>query len=291
MRLLLKINIVLIVVTVSGMALSYQIAYRLLQANARSEIQGNARLLIESALAVRMYTNRQISPLLKTQSRYEFLPQRVAAYSAKEYFANLRQKFPDYSYREATLNPTNPVDRADDWEADVVRYFRINSGAQELIGERDTAVGRTLWLARPLRVGEESCLECHSVPGAAEQSMIEKYGTANGFGWVFKDVVGAQIVSVPSAVPVQRANAALNGFALVLVGLFCFLFVVGNALMTVLVVRPVLRLSSIADKVSLGEEAPEFQVKGRDEIAALGTSFNRLRTSLKLAMSALSAPG
>src|SRR3974377_496764 len=140
MRLLLKINVVLIVVSLIGLSLSYTGADRLLQANARSEVQGNARLLVESALAVRMYTNKQISPLLKTQSRYGFLPQRVAAYSAKEYFSNLRQKFPDYTYREATLNPTNPLDRADDWEADVVRHFREHADAKELVGERDTAV-------------------------------------------------------------------------------------------------------------------------------------------------------
>lgn len=288
MRLLLKINAVLIVVSLIGLALSYRVADRLLQENARSEIQGNARLLVESALAVRTYTNKQINPLLKTQSRYGFLPQRVAAYSAKEYFNNLRQQFPDYTYREATLNPTNLADRADDWEAEVVRYFRDNADVKELIGERDTAVGRTLYLARPIRIGDEACLECHSSVAVAPQSMLDKYGTANGFGWQLKDVVGAQIVSVPYAVPVQRANAALSGFVRVLVGLFVFLFVVGNILMTTLVVRPVVKLSTIADQVSKGNmDAPEFPAKGGDEIAALGLSFNRLRISLRKAILAL----
>jgi HAMP domain-containing protein len=288
MRLLLKINAVLIVLSLIGLALSYRVADRLLQENARSEIQGNARLLVESALAVRTYTNRQINPLLKTQSRYGFLPQRVAAYSAKEYFNNLRQQFPDYTYREATLNPTNLADRADDWEAEVVRHFRDNADVKELIGERDTAVGRTLYLARPIRIADEACLECHSSVAVAPQSMLDKYGTANGFGWALKDVVGAQIVSVPYAVPVQRANAALSGFVRVLVGLFVFLFVVGNILMTTLVVRPVVKLSTIADQVSKGNmDAPEFPTKGGDEIAALGLSFNRLRISLRKAILAL----
>ena len=288
MRLLLKINAVLIVVTLIGLALSYRVADRLLQENARSEIQGNARLLVESALAVRTYTNKQINPLLKTQSRYGFLPQRVAAYSAKEYFNNLRQQFPDYTYREATLNPTNLADRADDWEAEVVRHFRDNAAVKELIGERETAVGRTLYLARPIRIADEACLECHSSVAVAPQSMLETYGTANGFGWQLKDVVGAQIVSVPYAVPVQRANAALSSFVRVLVGLFVFLFVVGNILMATLVVRPVVKLSTIADQVSKGNmDAPEFPVKGGDEIAALGVSFNRLRISLRKAILAL----
>jgi HAMP domain-containing protein len=288
MRLLLKINAVLIVVSLIGLALSYRVADRLLQENARSEIQGNARLLVESALAVRTYTNKQINPLLKTQSRYGFLPQRVAAYSAKEYFKNLRQQFPDYTYREATLNPTNLADRADDWEAEVVRHFRDNADVKELIGERETAVGRTLYLARPIRIADAACLECHSSVAVAPQSMLDTYGTANGFGWQLKDVVGAQIVSVPYAVPVQRANAALSSFARILAGLFVFLFVVGNILMTTLVVRPVVKLSAIADQVSKGNmDAPEFPAKGGDEIAALGLSFNRLRISLRKAILAL----
>jgi HAMP domain-containing protein len=288
MRLLLKINVVLIVVSLIGLAVSYRVADRLLQDNARREVQGNARLLVESALAVRLYTNRQISPLLKTQSRYGFLPQRVAAYSANEYFKNLRQKFPDYTYREATLNPTNPLDRADDWEADVVRHLRDNADVKELIGERDTPIGRTLYLARPIRVVDQTCLECHSSANAAPQSMLDKYGTANGFGWQLNDVVGAQIVSVPYGVPEQHAKAVLKSFVQVLLGLFAFLFVVGNVLMTTLVVRPVLKLSAIADQVSKGHmDAPEFPAKGGDEISELGLSFNRLRISLKKAISAL----
>lgn len=289
MRLLLKINVVLIVVSLIGLAVSYRVADRLLHENARREVQGNARLLVESALAVRLYTNRQISPLLKTQSRYGFLPQRVAAYSANEYFRNLRQKFPDYTYREATLNPTNPLDRADDWEADVVRHLRDNADVKELIGERDTPIGKTLYLARPLRVVDQTCLECHSSVNGAPQSMLDKYGTANGFGWQLNDVVGAQIVSVPYAVPVRHAEALLSSFVYVLLGLFLFLFVVGNILMTTLVVRPVLKLSAIADQVSKGHmDAPEFAAKsGGDEIAELGLSFNRLRISLRKALAAL----
>ena len=288
MRLLVKINLILIAVSLLGLVVSYQVADRLLQANARREVEGNARLLVESALAVRMYTNRQINPLLKTQSHYYFLPQRVAAYSAKEYFKNLRQKFPEYTYREATLNPTNPLDRADDWEADVVRHLRDNTDVKEVIGERETAIGRTLYLARPIRVVDETCLECHSSVKAAPTNMVDKYGVANGFGWQLNDIVAAQIVSVPYRVPVQHANVVLNSFVQVLVGMFVFLFIVGNVLMTTLVVRPVLRLAKIADQVSKGNmDAPEFPARGGDELSDLSLAFNRLRISLKKALTAL----
>ena len=288
MKLLFKVNILLVIVFLLGLAASYSVAQRLLFENARSEIQGNARIMMESALAVRAYTVSQVKPLLDTQMRYRFLPQTVSAYAATEYFNNLRKTFPEYSYKEATLNPTNPRDRAVDWEVDVVNHFRENSDAKEMMGDRDAATGKTLWLARPLRIGDPKCLQCHSSVDAAPATMIEQYGAANGFGWQLKDVVGAQIVSIPYQLPLQRAHDTLQNFVYLLVALFLFLFVTVNILLTLLVVRPVRRLATIADQVSLGAmDAPDFPNRGSDEIGALGASFNRMRRSLVEALKML----
>ncbi len=288
MKLLLKINIVLIAVFLAGLAVSYGIAKRLLLQNARLEIQDNARIMMQSAKAVRQYTASQIAPLLGTQMRYQFLPQSVPSYSATEYFNNLRQSFPEYAYKEATINPTNPRDRAADWEVDVVNYFRENASAKEMIGERDGATGTTLYLAHPLRIEDPACLQCHSAVEKAPQTMIDRYGNANGFGWQLKDVIGAQIVSVPYDLPLQRANNALKSFVYLLIGSFLFLFVTVNVLLGLLVVRPVRRLAATADQVSLGTlDAPPFETRGNDEIAALGLSFNRMRRSLVEALNML----
>ena len=288
MKLLLKINIIMVIVFLLGLAAAYTVADRLLLRNARAEIQNNARIMMESALAVRAYTVSQIKPLLDTQMHYKFLPQTVPSYSATEYFNILRKTFPEYAYKEATLNPTNLRDRAVDWEVDVVNHFRENSDAKELTGERDTPTGRTLYLARPLRILDEKCLACHSSVSAAPQTMLDLYGTANGFGWQLKDVIGAQVVSVPYDLPLKRAAEALRNFVYMLIGLFLFQFVALNLLLALLVVRPVRRLAGIADEVSKGNmEAPDFPSKGGDEISTLGASFNRMRRSLVEAMKML----
>ena len=288
MKLLLKINIIMVIVFLLGLAAAYTVADRLLLRNARAEIQDNARIMMESALAVRAYTVSQIKPLLDTQMRYKFLPQTVPSYSATEYFNILRKTFPEYAYKEATLNPTNLRDRAVDWEVDVVNHFRENSDAKELTGERDTPTGKTLYLARPLRILDEKCLACHSSVSAAPQTMLDLYGTANGFGWQLKDVIGAQVVSVPYDLPLKRAAEALKDFVYMLIGLFLFQFLALNLLLALLVVRPVRRLAGIADEVSKGNmEAPDFPSKGGDEISTLGASFNRMRRSLVEAMNML----
>ena len=99
--------------------------------------------------------------------KYVFLPQTVPAYAATEQFNDVRKTHPDYAYKEATLNPTNPRDRASDWEADVVQIFRQTPTTTELVGERDTPTGRSLYLARPIQIKNGACLVCHSTVDAA----------------------------------------------------------------------------------------------------------------------------
>ncbi|MBK8766971.1 MAG: DUF3365 domain-containing protein [Burkholderiaceae bacterium] len=288
MKLLLKFNLIFVLVFAAGLAATAYIARDLLRANAEAEVAGNARLLMESAVAARTFTSNQIAPLLQTQMKYTFLPQSVPAYVATEVLGELRKKYPEYSYKEATLNPTNPRDRAVEWEADLVNQFRNNSTVTEYIGQRDTPVGRTFYIARAMKITNPNCLVCHSVPDAAPAPMIQKYGTANGFGWNLNEVIGAQVVSVPMEVPFKRAEQTFGVFMSLIVGVFLTIGVVLNLMLWALVIRPVTRLSGLADRVSMGEmEAPEFETKARDEIGTLAESFGRMRKSLVQAMKML----
>jgi HAMP domain-containing protein len=288
MKLVLKFNLVFIGMFLLGLLVAGMISYNLLQNNARDEIVQNARIMMEAALSTRSYTSNQIRPLLETQMKYSFLPQSVPAYAATEYFNDLRKKYPEYSYKEATLNPTNPRDRASDWEADLVSTFRQSAQQTELIGEREAPTGRVLYLARPIQVKSDACLTCHSTVENAPKTMIDYYGNANGFGWKLNEIIGAQIMSVPTTVPIQRAQATFKVFMASLTAVFVVIFVVLNTMLYYIVIRPVTRLSQLADQVSLGQlDVPEFTVKGRDEIGVLADSFSRMRKSLSKAMKML----
>ena len=288
MLLLLKFDVILLLVFLGGLVGAGYVSRDLLQRNAQQEILEHARLTMEKAVAVRGYTNDQIRPLLETQMKYSFLPQSVPAYSATEVLQRLAKVYPDYHYKEATLNPTNLRDRAVDWEADIVNRFRNDGERRELIGERDTPLGRMLYIARPLKITNPACLSCHSTAEAAPRTLIDKYGSANGFGWQLNEVVGAQVVSVPMAVPLARADQTFRVFMVSLVTIFAAIAIVLNLLLWALVIRPVTRLSKVADQVSLGElNAPEFKVRGRDEIGKLAQSFARMRRSLEQAMKML----
>jgi len=290
MKLLLKFNVVLFLVFAMGLITTGFVCRRLLQQNAKAEIMENARIMMEAAIAVRTYTSTQIRPLLETQMKYSFLPQSVPAYSANAYFSQLQKAFPAYAYKEATLNPTNPINRATDWEADIIEEFRKSRDKSEVIGERDTANGRVLYMARPMKVSSPACLTCHDTVEGAPRTMVEKYGPANGFGWKLNDIVTAQIVSVPMQLAAQRARGVFWTFMISLGGVFLLFILAINLLLIFLVIRPVNKLSSMASSVSLGNsDITEFPVLGQDEIAELSVSFNRMGRSLLEAMKLLRA--
>jgi hypothetical protein len=168
----------------------------------------------------------------------EFHPQSVPAFAATEIFGYLREKFPDYFYKEATLNPTNPRNRSTDWETDVVNQFRAGTGSSsEFMSTRETPGGTSLFLARPIRINNVSCLQCHSTPDKAPPEMIKLYGTANGFGWKMDEVIGAQIVSVPMSLPLQMADQTFQSLLKWLAGAFLGISLIGNLAAAVVVPR------------------------------------------------------
>lgn len=275
-----KFTLIFIAVFGILLAAAGTLSYQYLQRNAKGEVLAQAQLMMEAAAAMRSYTDKQIKPLVGVRRTSEFHAQWVPAYAATQVFANLRQKYPAYTYKEATLNPTNPRDRAIDWEADVVNSFRNDASRREFTGERATVEGQTLYLAHPIVVGP-SCLECHSKPNAAPPAMLAQYGTANGFGWQLHEVVGAQIVSVPTSVSARVAESAIHALVTALVCFALITLIVLNVLLTFLVIRPLNRIAAAANATADGDgDVADAPTTGGDEIATLASAFNRLRRAI-----------
>ncbi len=283
-----KFNLVFVIVFLFGLAGAGFVLQRLFQRHARNEVLQEARIMLEAANAIRSYTANQVDPLVMPLNLENFQPVSVPGFAAQTNLRHLRKKHPNYVYKEAALNPTNPIDRASDWEADIIQAFRNTPDRKELIAERNTPTGRSLVLAHPITIRDPQCLTCHSVPANAPASLIRKYGTANGFGWQLNDTIGAQIVSVPMALPLSHAETAFLTVMGVLAVVFVVILILLNVLLHYVVIRPVVRMSRIATAVSLGEaDVEDYERKGSDEIAALSAAFNRMRRSLQSAMKML----
>ena len=283
-----KFNLVLLAAFVVGLALAASISYKIVNDNAHREVAHEAAIMITAATAIRDYTSKEIKPLIVDQLKVRFLPHTVSSWAAQTNLREVSAQFPDYAYKEAALNPTNPADRATEWEADIIAEFQRNLSLKELTTVRDTPAGPIMSVSRPIRIVDKDCLVCHSTPAAAPPTMIDLYGSANGFGWQMNGVIGAQIVSVPMRVALDRAYSLF----LVVFGGLAAVFVVTllllNLVLHFMIIRPIRQMSAIAGEVSMGNnDAPEFAEKGGDEVASLGQSFNRMRRSLTNAMQML----
>ncbi len=269
MRLLVKFSAIFALVFCAGVAVIGWLSYGLMQADARAQVLNQAQLMMQAARSVRDYTSLQLKPLLAPDEKRDnvFLPQTVPAYAATENFNYMHASFSDYAYKEASLNPTNPRDRAVDWEADIVNAFRDKPQLQELTGEREASTGPSLFFARPMRA-ERECMECHeanlAMPRAA---MIERYGSSNGF-WLAagKRDCGADCFRCRwRCRSAWRATAFRTLQLIYLSAILLVSLVVLNLVLYFTIARPVARLSDMADRISLGQfDVPELPVRGNE---------------------------
>lgn len=288
MNLKLRFNLVFTLLFVTALVAAGGTVYRLVQANASAEVVRDAQQLMDVAIAVRGYTVDNIKPHLDPLLDRNFLPESVPAFAATETLARLAAKQPGYSYKEATLNPTNPRNKPIDWERRIVDRFRADPKTTELSGEVETGPTHVFYVARPIRITNPACLACHSTPAAAPPSLIARYGDKAGFGWQLDEVVGAQIVAVPTALPREKAQHLFATFTGALVAVFVALFLALNWLLQRLVVKPVREVALAARRLSQGDMSlAEFGETRRDEIGMLQRSFNRMRRSLVKAMGML----
>jgi HAMP domain-containing protein len=292
LRLLAKFNIMLILLFGIGLFLISEISHRFLLENARQQTLQQAQLMVASARSTREYTERELDPLLERTPDHtqRFLPQTIPFYAATVTFERLRGEFPDYTYKEAALNPTNPRDRASDWESDIINDFKNHPEMKQTIGERATPSGGALYLAHPI-TADSGCLECHGIPSRAPVTMLKTYGSANGFGWNQGETIGAQIVSVPTAVPVHVAEVAFRTLMIYLTGIFLAVMLVIDLGLYFIVILPLRKLSAAADRISKGDLAePGFAQSGKDEISAVAKSFHRMYVSMVKALQMLEGP-
>ncbi len=280
-----KFNLLMLLPLLLGLALAAAFSWPIVYRQARTAALQDAAIMMAGASAISIYTDREIAPLLEAQLKTRFLPQSIPFWAAQTNFRSVTAQFPEYTFKQPTLNPTNPADRPTDWEADIIEAFRRDPKRADLVSERATPEGPVLTYARPIKVSDPGCLQCHSTPAAAPPTMIDLYGSDKGFGWKLGDIVGASVVSVPMRVALADGMQTFEFLLAGLAAIFLIVYLAMNLLLQFVVLRPIRRLSAVADEVSTGNmDVPEYKPRGRDEIASLAQSFNRMRRSVTSAL-------
>ena len=291
LKLSLKFTIMLSLVFIGAIAVSGGIFFYTTTEAAKNEVSSRGEFILTTMASVRDYTTNEINPLLapKLNEQDGFIPQIVPTYSAQQVFSIIRQdpKYKDLAYRTAVLNPTNPADLADEFETELIEQFRDNPDQELIYGFREGRWQQEFYKAKPLFVTKPSCLECHSTPEAAPPSLIETYGPVGGFGWELNELIGMEIVALPSEKVFAIARRNLFLAMGIVIGLFAFVVLLINALLKWNIVRPITPMVRLADDLTAERMDADPQAekdilslrkfaRNHDEVGQLARIFVRM---------------
>jgi HAMP domain-containing protein len=286
------IRLVLIPIFVAVLILGSGGTYLLLRHDAIVRATENARLLLNTAVAIRAYTQDRVLPDVSKAPTSTFYETSVPAFAAQDVYKRVQGMNPAYSYREPALNPTNPADRPTAVEVELINRFRAEPKLDELTGIRDSEHGAVFYLARPIRITNRDCLVCHSTPDKAPPAMIAKYGPTNGFGWQLNEAIGIQTLTVPIAEQLKGSVELAISLAAGLLLVFVVTYFALTYVLQMMLVRPLRELTAAADAASVTTtDRAVVAASGTKEIQDLGDAIQRLRTSLMKALRRLGSPG
>lgn len=286
-----KVNLILIIVFVSGILISGIALSNVLQTKAQNEVSSKALILMQIANSVRSYTNDHVQPLLLpiVDTKEEFIPESIPSFATREVFEKFRKnkEYGNFVYKDATLNPTNLRDKADAFETDIVERFRKEPGNKSESDFRTISGEKLFYNARPFVIQDKSCLGCHTTPELAPKSQIATYGKDHGFGWKLNEIIGAQIVYVPAEEILKNANRSLVLILGVVGIIFTATVLIMNQLLKKTVLLPIKKIATVAEQVSVGDMNANFGKQSKDEIGDLAEAFNRMKYSLEIALNML----
>lgn len=246
----LILSIIFIIgIFIGGFSLS-----KALENKAQTEMSYRAQLAMQLVNAVKSYTSNEISPLLASVTNLEsqFIPETVPSLSGRRVFERFKQdwQYKDLIYKDATLNPTNPDDKADLFEANLVEKFDQDRSIETLSGFRTTGGEQLFYSAQPLIVNSPTCLQCHTSPEKAPKSHVKLYGNKNGYGWKLNQIIGTQIIYVPASEVFENAHKALLMFVGIFIIIFALVIVSINYLLKWRVIQPLKPMAQLASQMS-----------------------------------------
>jgi len=261
-----------------------QNTYNVTTSNIEDLAKQQLSLALHFDLAIREYVAEKVRPLMfNLISKETFIPETMStSFVARNIFEKVRENFPDYIIKFSSGNPRNPANQAGPEELNMIKYFNDNPLDEVWTGEIN--IGGKPYLAQfsAMRM-EKPCLRCHGDPANAPYELIERYGPDASFYLPLGEVVGLDTIAIPSDKVNQRLwqeKVRNIGFLGILILLLCaslvfiFKFIITDRLS--IITHHFLHTEKQGDDAMIGA----IETKGRDEIAILTGSFNKLAERL-----------
>jgi signal transduction histidine kinase/CheY-like chemotaxis protein len=283
MKLSLKFALAVLGVLATTLGASAWLLIRHQHEAMQAEVHHRAETLLSFAQACREYTSDTLQPAVRKHAdklNTTVFEAETPSLVTRGIFDNLRRRLPEYTFREATLNPLNEKNRADAAEAELIRKFQEDRTLTEWSDFYSHDGREHFYVARPI-VATIDCLRCHGSPSEAPPEQVARYGATHGYDWQEGEVVTAMMVSVPSDDIRQHQDAAIWFLLAVFGGLGVLLLLLIFWLFERLIHRRLRRAADVMAQVAADPAAPaRLDDPSRDELGHVAAAFNRMAASL-----------
>jgi HAMP domain-containing protein len=258
-------------------------SYRFSMGNAMTEAKEKGQIIFTYITSSNNYFNERQGPLItKLMEGDRFYPELMTTFAiTRGIYERFAAKMPAFRFKQATLNPLQPTNKADAGETEIIARFQKDQALADLDGTLDKDGEEFYYIAKPVRVEDKDCLRCHGDPYKAPKDQTEIYGVETGYNWQMGETVGAMVIYIPlkQALAAARSSALtlfLIGAGCMLVALLGIWFFLDKA-----VVGPIVHLCDRAEEISVGKNLDEaIKANTQDEIGSLNRAVERLRVSM-----------
>jgi HAMP domain-containing protein len=256
-------------------------SYQFSMKNAMTEAKTQGAMVFSMIDSVRLnFKKNQYPTIMELVDENRFFPEIMSGFVvARGVWEKFADRFPGYTFKQATIDPLYPPNKADADELEFIRVFDNDKTLKNSEGTIEKDGKQYYYFARPISVGSK-CLRCHGEPDNAPKDQLEIYGEDNGYNWKAGQVVSTSIVYVPlDAATAAAKKSAIYLFSMGSVGIL-FLMGVLWFFLSSGVVAPLITLRDKTQQISLGRELEEeVGIHSEDEIGELAQAIDRLRIS------------
>ena len=257
-------------------------SYRFSVNNAMKEAKNTGSLIFNYLDASRMYFRDHQRPLIMDLVEEDrFFPELMSGFTlTRGIWEKFSQKVPDYVFKQATVDPLYPPNKADEQELKIIDLFRNNPKMKTTEGIVEKNGSNFYYFARPVKM-KKKCLRCHGDPVNAPKDQVEIYGSETGYHWTDGDTVASFVVYVPIQKALDSAkDSARILFLIGMAGIIILMLVIWICL-NKFVINSVKMLEERTTDISLGKNMDNtIETSNEDEIGSLARAIDRLRISM-----------
>jgi len=267
--------------------------YYWLKTMATQSIYKETEIFITTVEATRTYVKDVTRPRMTALlSEHAFVPEVMStSYVGREIMSRVREQFPEFIYKRAAKSPINPINQADAFEQERIRWFAENRDHEQWSGVIRKA-DQSYFARMKAIYAENECLVCHGDPVDAPQGMKDIYGSGRGGFWYsVGDVVAADTIYIPVDVAFSRVKEKAFGVFLIGISALFILFALFYVLFNRTVMSQLKGLIYTFRNISASSEdtRKDPRVEYADEVEQLKEAFENAAVSLKQAHDELKA--